>query len=64
MNFDRTVTYAVIRRPFTAEARIQFQDSSGGICGGQGGIGTGCCSTNPPFSYVIHLSTTLQNRCN
>jgi len=55
--------YGVIRRPVTAEAWIQFQRSSCGIFGRQCGIGTGCCSTNPPFSNFIHLFSTLQNRC-
>jgi hypothetical protein len=38
------MAHVVIRRPFTAEARIQYQASRCGIYDGQSGTGTGFSS--------------------
>jgi hypothetical protein len=61
----------VSRWLLTAEARVQSQASQCGICGGQGGSGTGFSpstselpcqhrSTNAPYLF-IHLPPTLYN---
>jgi hypothetical protein len=62
----RAVAQAVSRRFHTAEARLRYQVSPCGICGGQSGTGSGFrsspsvfpCqyhSTAAPYSLMYHL---------
>jgi hypothetical protein len=45
---------AVSRRPLTAEARVRYQVSPCGICGGQSGTGTGFSPITSVFPCQFH----------
>ena len=50
----RAMPHAVLRRPLTAETRVQFQASPCGICGGQSSSFLHCQyhSTSPPYTVI------------
>jgi hypothetical protein len=50
----RAMDQAVIRRPFTAKARVPSWVSPCGICGGQSGTGTGFSPSTSVFPRQFH----------
>jgi hypothetical protein len=51
----RAMAEEVSRRPLTAEARVPYQVSRRGICGGQSGTGTGCSPSYCGFFFPISI---------
>jgi hypothetical protein len=62
----RAMAQAVIRRPFTAEARVRSQVDPCGICGGQSGTGTGLSPSTSVLKWksrkILIFITGLQNK--
>jgi hypothetical protein len=50
----------VSRRPITAEARVRDLVNPCGICGGQGGTGTGLSPSSSVFPCQYHSTIALQ----